>query len=161
MITFGPNFGAVGAAATAVVPTAKAAATMALARKTLRNLRMLMSSSPQPTKSTPTASCRPPLPTSSQHHLCLQSEISRRAAGTQCVRPRNRDPLVACLVESRECSARQGQSHIGLASELSIDCTESGQDAERTAWVVARWLEVDLHDLPAGAPARVADRDHD
>src|SRR5229473_7877078 len=108
---------------------------------------------PQPTVSTPTASCRPPLPTSSQHHLCLQSEISRRAAGTQCVRPRNRDPLVACLVESRECPARQGQSHIGLGPKLSFDLAEGGQDAERTAWVVVRCLEVDLHDLPAGAPA--------
>src|SRR5260370_42402616 len=93
-------------------------------------------------KSTPNRKTFPPLPTSSQHHLCFQSQISRRAAGTQRVRPRNRDPLVACLVEARECSARQGQSNIGLGPKLSIDRAESGQDAERTAWVVVRCLEV-------------------
>src|SRR5260370_38414375 len=107
-------------------------------------------------KSTPNRKTFPPLPTSSQHHLCFQSEISRRAAGTQRVRPRNRDPLVASLIEARECPRAHGQSHIGLGAGLSVDYAKGGQHAERTARFVIPCREVYLHDLPTGWPARGA-----
>src|SRR5260370_12703016 len=48
----------------------------------------------------------PPLPTSSQHHLCCQFEISRRSTRAQRVGSRFPHPLAPVLVEAREQAAR-------------------------------------------------------
>src|SRR5260370_20500532 len=105
------------------------------ARKIARNRCMVISSSPQP-KNPPPSQASPPLPTSSQHHLCFQSEISRRSTRAQRVGPRLPDPLAAVVVVARACPRGHGQAHIGLRPVLTRDCAKGGPPAGRPARVV-------------------------
>src|SRR5260370_17517008 len=121
------------------------------ARKIARNRCMVISSSPQP-KNPPPSQASPPLPTSSQHHLCFQSEISRRSTRAQRVGPRLPDPLAAVVVVARECPRGHGQAHIGLGPGLTVDCAKGGQHPERTAWALILCPHVHPHHPPPPPP---------
>src|SRR5712691_644683 len=102
----------------------------------------------------------PPLPTSSQHHLCCQFEISRRSTCAQGVGPRFPYPRTPVLVVAREQAA--GHCHVRLDS-LTVsgaDTGESTKDPQRPVRLVIWSLEVHLDDFPAGPPARVSDADY-
>src|SRR5260370_32546692 len=102
----------------------------------------------------------PPLPTSSQHQLRCQFEISRRSTGAQRVGPRFPHPLAPVLVVAREQAA--GHLHVRLDSFTvsGADTGESTKDPQRPVRLVIWSLEGHLDDLPAGPPARVSDADY-
>src|SRR5260370_11184459 len=102
----------------------------------------------------------PPLPTSSQHHLCFQSEISRRSTRAQRVGPRFPHPLAPVLVVAREQAAGHGHVRLDSFTVYGADVGESTKNPQRPVRLVICSLEVQLHDLPPGPPARVSNPAH-
>src|SRR5258708_27984075 len=167
--TFEPKSGApdeaIAVVATAPVVTIEAPATIAPVTRIEcnreRNVRMLISSTPDLQIYPTAASVGPTQPRhrsmSLHNHLAAQPEVPPRPAGPQRVLPRMRDPLAARLIKAGERAGRHDQPHRSGGPRPGLDCAEGAQHAERTARVVVRSLEVDLHDLSAGPAARVAD----
>src|SRR5260370_26399025 len=103
----------------------------------------------------------PPLPTSSQHHLCRQFEISRRSTCVQRVGPRFPHPLAPVLVVAREQAAGHGHVRLDSFTVVGADIGESTKDPQRPVRLVVWSLEAHLDDLAAGPPARVSDAHYD
>src|SRR6266699_4547481 len=68
-------------------------------------------------------------------------------------------PVPTGLVEARERTGRHCHAHLHLLARSGSDRREGGEHAERSLRIVARGLEINLHDLPACALAGVPDRD--